>query len=84
MVDQTSPYSSIENLQPGTKSLQEVLEIVLQFENKGIELKRDKENGLDLCMKANGLGTIAIKASSFDRAVSLLNKGLEKYSATRE
>ncbi len=30
-------------------------------------------------MKANALGTIALKAGSLDRAKSLLNKALEKY-----
>lgn len=35
-------------------------------------------------MKANQLGTIAIKASSFDRAQSLLNKALEKYAMVEE
>ena len=31
-------------------------------------------------MKANALGTVALKAGSFDRAKSLLNKALEQYS----
>ena len=65
-------------------SISEVYFQVDGIESLALKIAKDKQTDFGLCMQANTLGTIALKANDFARAERLLLKANEKYCATRE
>lgn len=81
---ESDKFTIIEDLKPGHLSISEIICEINGIETLGLKISKDKQTDFGLCMQANTLGTLALKAGDYVRAERLLQKANEKYCATRD
>lgn len=71
----------IEQFEFGELQFEDCFQIAKSIENTGKKMRLFKDEALELVLTANQLGTIALKAQNFERAQSLLEKALLRFTA---